>query len=105
MLASLMSCLPTSQAVSQRAREPLCSVGCAQGLGFTPLSHLDEHVVPDLDARGVVRVHQCARISAAQPVKVDLSARAAGTSVAHLPEVVLRAGQRKGPQREDGEAR
>jgi hypothetical protein len=49
---------------------------------------LNEHHVPNLEAHGVVHVHQARRVAAADAVVVDLRARAAGAHVAHLPEVV-----------------
>lgn len=50
---------------------------------------LDEHQVPDLQDVGVVHVHQVRCVSPSDAVEVDLTARTTGTSVSHLPEVIL----------------
>lgn len=52
---------------------------------------LDEDQVPDLQHVGVVHVHQVRRVSPSDPVVMDLTAGTAGTSVTHLPEVILHA--------------
>mmetsp|Transcript_29027 Transcript_29027/g.40434 ORF Transcript_29027/g.40434 Transcript_29027/m.40434 type:complete len:200 (+) Transcript_29027:2036-2635(+) len=51
---------------------------------------LDENQVPDLDDVRVVHVDELARVAAPNSVIMELRARAAGSDVTHLPEVVLR---------------
>mmetsp|Transcript_15094 Transcript_15094/g.34697 ORF Transcript_15094/g.34697 Transcript_15094/m.34697 type:complete len:428 (+) Transcript_15094:1654-2937(+) len=51
--------------------------------------HLDEDHVPDLEHVGIVHVHEVGRVPAPDAIVVQLSARSAGASVSHLPEVVL----------------
>ena len=50
---------------------------------------LDEHQVPDLQHIGVAAVHLLGGVAPTDAIEVDLAARAAGTRLAHLPEVVL----------------
>mmetsp|Transcript_100547 Transcript_100547/g.259697 ORF Transcript_100547/g.259697 Transcript_100547/m.259697 type:complete len:349 (-) Transcript_100547:51-1097(-) len=50
---------------------------------------LHEHVVPDLQHIRVIQVDEMGCIAATDTIVVDLSARAARASLAHLPEVVL----------------
>lgn len=50
---------------------------------------LDEDEIPDLQHVGIVHVHKMTGIAPTDPVVVDLGARSARTSVAHLPEVVF----------------
>mmetsp|Transcript_30269 Transcript_30269/g.72793 ORF Transcript_30269/g.72793 Transcript_30269/m.72793 type:complete len:231 (+) Transcript_30269:2460-3152(+) len=51
--------------------------------------HLDKHDVPDLEHVRVVHVHEVRGVAPPNAVVVQLRARAARASVAHLPEVVL----------------
>lgn len=50
---------------------------------------LHEDKIPNLENIGVVHVHELGAVTIANSIVVNLRARAAGTSVAHLPEVIL----------------
>mmetsp|Transcript_40179 Transcript_40179/g.87808 ORF Transcript_40179/g.87808 Transcript_40179/m.87808 type:complete len:236 (+) Transcript_40179:2656-3363(+) len=50
---------------------------------------LHEDIVPDLEHIRVVHVDQVGRVTSPDAVVVDLGARAAGSGITHLPEVVL----------------
>ena len=50
---------------------------------------LDEHMIPNLEHIRVTRVHARRRIASADAIEMNLSARAARSRLAHLPEVVL----------------
>lgn len=50
---------------------------------------LDKHQVPDLQHIGIIHVHQVRGVSPSNAVVVDLTARATGAGISHLPEVIL----------------
>lgn len=50
---------------------------------------LDENEVPDLQHIWIVHVHQVRGVPPTDAVIVDLTAGTTGTSVSHLPEVIL----------------
>mmetsp|Transcript_14965 Transcript_14965/g.41000 ORF Transcript_14965/g.41000 Transcript_14965/m.41000 type:complete len:731 (+) Transcript_14965:541-2733(+) len=82
--------------VHEHRRHTLEAHTCVDALGWElgegaidlPVE-LHEDIVPDLQDVWVVHVDQRCGISPADAVVVDLCAWAAGTGVAHLPEVVL----------------